>query len=135
MQSVRWRGAQHQVSTLLLAELAKDGSLKQVVELLRKDGVYFSALGVGDLDGDGRDDVVVGDERGNLRIFLNWGDGTWVEERCPELKETGAWVSSITVADLNGDGHNEIVVEATSARSHGYLKVYRVEKRAVGAHS
>ncbi len=128
MQSVRWEGSLHQVNTLLLADLTKDGSLKQTVELLRKDGVYFSALGVGDLDGDGRDDVIVGDERGNLRIFLDWG-GSWVEEKCPELPAREAWISNIVVTDLDGDGRNEILVEATTAKEPGYIRVYRVARR------
>jgi hypothetical protein len=81
----------------------------------KKDGnslLYTAALG--DLDGDGLDDVVFPDsEERRLRIFLQGRDGSFSEvakEGEPALNSPG---QCARLADLNGDGRLDIVLAKT----------------------
>lgn len=94
---------------------AKDGALaaKPEVTLFYKRDEEFNnvkALSVGDVDGDGRDDVVAADANGNLYVYLQFPDGTLYLERSPELSAGGMDVFDVRVADLDGDGRGEIIV-------------------------
>jgi hypothetical protein len=77
-------------------------------------GSVPKATAIGDVDGDGNDDLVTANTHGNypdgsdpntLTVLLGNGDGTF---------ETGFTLAndlspfSVAVADLNGDGTNEI---------------------------
>jgi hypothetical protein len=72
------------------------------------------ALAMGDLDGDGLDDVLFPDsEAGRLRIFLQSPEGGFAEaseQQEPALTSPG---QCIRVADLNGDGRLDIVLSQT----------------------
>ncbi len=63
-----------------------------------------SAVALGDLDGDGKGDMVFGDRQGRLLFGVPW-DGT---NRL--TLELAATVTFIKLADLNGDGRKEAVV-------------------------
>jgi FG-GAP-like repeat len=83
----------------------------------KKDGKsYLFALAMGDLDGDGLDDVVFADsESFRLRIFLQQPDGSVreVEEKQePRLDSPG---QCIRLADLDGDGRLDVVLSKTYA--------------------
>lgn len=72
------------------------------------------ALAMGDLDGDGLDDVVFADsELNRLRIFFQKPDGSFVEmaeQEEPALDSPG---QCIRLADLDGDGRLDIILSKT----------------------
>ena len=82
----------------------------------QKNGTTFLyALAMGDIDGDGLDDVVFADSTGpyRLRIFLQRADGTFAEaaeEAEPKLDSPG---QCVRLADVDGDGRLDVIVAKT----------------------
>src|SRR5690606_10445065 len=72
---------------------------------------YFPAiaLAAGDLNGDGRPELVVGHEGGSPFVMMlrNRGDGTFHPK---EALPAPALPYSLAIADLDGDGHNDWLV-------------------------
>lgn len=96
-----------------------DASSSLGVMLGKGDGTFGTATGypagnthtiaTGDLDGDGHLDLVAGGySDGFVRLLPGQGDGTFGAE---SRVGSGALALSVAVADLNGDGRPDIVVE------------------------
>ena len=90
----------------------------------------WNSLAVGDLDGDGVDDVAVASGTGampNVRLQRNNGNGTLTQFGALD-GECGGWQAKgigIGIGDLDGDKHNDIVVSAGGNGSSACLLVYR----------
>jgi hypothetical protein len=65
------------------------------------------AFTVGDFNGDGKLDLVVGNENEDVTIVLGNGDGTFA---APNLVVSGHMPSAIAVGDFNGDGVLDLAV-------------------------
>ena len=82
------------------------------------------SIGLGDLDGDGRLDLVeaLGDGSvagfGKVTILLNDGSGAFVESA---NGPTGIQVSRILVADLNGDGKADLAASESTTKTVAVL--------------
>ena len=76
-------------------------------------------LGVSDLNGDGKPDLVVADggNSGTVAVLLGNGNGTFLADRTISL---GAASLSVAVSDVNGDGVPDIVT-ATNSVAVGVL--------------
>jgi len=82
----------------------------------RSGGVSPSSLTVGDLNGDGKPDLVVGNwlgwkersGRATVGVLLGNGDGTF--EPAVTYYSGGNQISAVAAADLNGDGKLDVVV-------------------------
>ena len=70
----------------------------------------FKAVAVGDIDGDRRNDIAVVTSNGELRIFLQFPDGRFYEERSPEITIENTDPFDVRIADLYGDGKGEVIV-------------------------
>ncbi len=69
-------------------------------------------VSIGDLDGNGWDDVAVACERGHVVVFFNLGrpreHSGWLPVIVQATRGRGSWIR-LAVVDLDGDGHNELV--------------------------
>ncbi len=75
--------------------------------------VAFSAIGIGDLDGDKNSDLVTATEDGQILVFLGEGKkGKWSQELSPELPsaQAGCRGYDVQLVDLDGDHRDEIII-------------------------
>ena len=80
--------------------------------------IIASSPAVGDLDGDGTPEIVVGSTSG--RVYAWHSNGTSLTQLWP--RQTGDWVyGSPLLVDLNKDGYRDVVV----ASGDGYLYAWR----------
>lgn len=73
-------------------------------------GVTVYDLLVGDLNGDGRADLIYTGEPQALTIRYQQADGTWTEKKVTEAPAPIQFVGSMKITDLNGDGRMDLVV-------------------------
>jgi hypothetical protein len=71
-------------------------------------GLWVDAFAVGDLNGDGKPDLVAATARYRNRLVALLGTGGGRFRRTARLP-TGRWPSALAIADLNGDGRADVV--------------------------
>jgi signal transduction histidine kinase len=86
---------------------AGDGSVKKIVRC----GRHYRGLRVTDLNNDGREEIIMGNTDGWLRVF-----SSALEQQQERLCQEGVGVALKEVADLDGDGHQEVVVICQDGR-------------------
>jgi hypothetical protein len=75
---------------------------------------YLFASAMGDLDGDGLDDIVFPDnESKRLRVFFQQADGSFVEAAEAEEPRLDSQGQCVRLADLNRDGKLDVVLSKT----------------------
>jgi hypothetical protein len=88
-----------------------DGSFQAAVNY--EAGILPTSVAIGDLNGDGREDLAVTIIGGffpglsRLAVFLGNGDGTFT---APLKFRTGNGPTSVAIRDLNGDGREDLAV-------------------------
>ena len=73
-------------------------------------GTDPSAAKIGDLDGDGLNDIAVVNRQGDLQLFFNNGAGSFQRESLSGLWPSTTNTRDVDIGDLNGDGRNDIAV-------------------------
>ncbi len=72
-------------------------------------GVTMYDLATGDLNGDGRPDLVYTGEPQALTVQYQQADGSWAETRLSEAPAPSLAVGCLRLADLNADGRTDLV--------------------------
>ncbi len=95
----------------------------------------YQAAAVGDLNGDGRNDIAVATSDGRVRVFLQGANGSFYEQRNPGLDKRGTAFFDVKIADLDGDGRGELILAGSpnTEQPGGGVWVYKaMPARAAG---
>jgi Bacterial Ig-like domain (group 3)/FG-GAP-like repeat/FG-GAP repeat len=98
-----------------------DGTFQAAIEYL-SGGAYPYSLKIADLNGDGKLDVVAANsDSGNVGVLLGNGNGTFQKAVTYSSGETirVVQITSVAVADVNGDGHPDLLLTTQNAGADG----------------
>src|SRR5439155_702822 len=106
MSTTQWSDPQNAYKLFLFRQQI-DGSLAPPQRFTPEGSGGYDGMGVatGDIDGDGLTDVVLATVAG-VNVFLQRGGSL----AAPVLIQQTAGASDVEVADLNGDGRNDVVI-------------------------
>jgi hypothetical protein len=96
-------------------------SLTPTPELLvKREIVYdnFKGVAVGDIDGDGRNDIALITSNGGVRVFLQFPDGRFYEN-LPEIKLPDTDPFDVHIVDLQHNGKGDVIVAGSPSGNKG----------------
>lgn len=73
-------------------------------------GGVYRALALGDVDGDGRVDLVTTHFTGGVEVYVQTAEGAWRRVSSPALSSLAGGATAVALGDLDGDGHLDLVV-------------------------
>ncbi|HEX5054496.1 MAG TPA: VCBS repeat-containing protein [Planctomycetota bacterium] len=73
------------------------------------DNDYTTAVALGDVDGDGFLDIVCANSQTQNRLYLNTGNGTFIDATATRLPIDNDSTQAVALGDVDGDGHLDIV--------------------------
>lgn len=77
---------------------------------LMNEAISTQAVAWADINNDGLLDLFVGSEKGNSKLFLNMGNGTFKDiSRSAGIDKVG-WMKAVAAADVDGDGYVDFYV-------------------------
>lgn len=112
------------VGRVLIRDALTGAPIRTLAAPLPSSYTYFgAAVATGDVDGDGRDEIIVGEpfaasERGRVHVFSGTG-ALLFSVGPPPTAAAGTFGRYLDVADVNGDGATDIVVAATNELVNG----------------
>ena len=90
------------------------------------DGVYRGSIAFSDVNGDGHDDVLITGDSSSVepsaKLYTNDGTGTFTEMTGTPFD--GVWNNSIAFSDVNGDGHNDVLITGQNSSLERVAKLY-----------
>ena len=111
-------------------KLAKQPERRVLYRDEKGDYDLFHDVTVGDLDGDGRPDIVAVRASGEILVLLQDANGNYLVERAPELNLGDPTPNSVMIRDLDGDGSANLIVNFSDGRnSPGSVRVWKVVKK------
>jgi len=93
-----------------LIHVGPEGKKLRKQEPLNLPDAYHYAPALGDLTGDGADDLILGTWQGNLSYYRNEGDGTFTPVDGPLKGLSGGTNVVPALGDLSGDGRPDLVL-------------------------
>ncbi|MBZ5588379.1 MAG: VCBS repeat-containing protein [Acidobacteriia bacterium] len=85
----------------------------------KSDTVIYKAAAIGDIDGDGRDDIVVASNTGRVRVFLQGVDGNFFEQRNAGMDQPRNDIYDLRIADLRHDKKGEVIFAGSPTGTAG----------------
>lgn len=102
---------------------------RQVVAVDGQDLNAYSAAGIADLDGDGRNDLLIGRRNGDVELYLQGLDGQFLRERSPELTFGDSYINALTVMPIGTSGERALIVESSDGKATpGSVRAFMVRR-------
>jgi len=102
---------------------------RKMLEIDAADYSAFTCAAAGDVDGDGRLDIVLGRQDGFVEVFLQEPDGSFLKEKSPEIALGPVWVNAIHVVRLTEQGPTALVIGASDGpKTDGSIRCFVVRK-------
>ncbi|HVN75497.1 MAG TPA: VCBS repeat-containing protein [Thermoanaerobaculaceae bacterium] len=107
-----------------------DTPMRTPLFLEKVDSVDYQAVAIGDVDGDGRNDIVVASDTGKVRVFLQGADGSFYEQRNPGMDQPTTQIFDLKIVDLDHSGRGSIVFAGSprGTAEGGGIWVYQAVK-------
>lgn len=79
-------------------------------------------VGIGDFNGDGLPDIVFSGNQVSAALYLNEGELTFQDITSISGLTTSSWLTGVSIADINGDGRDDIYFGVGGASCNGQCK-------------